>query len=241
MIVSEKRRVCADDAEITFLLERKNVKNLNLRIRSDGTVYVSANSMVSTESIDEFVRKKKDFILRAVNRFRIIADSSAGSKQYVSGETFYLLGRGLRLKVIKDKKNQVSADGIYIYLKTKEPENREKNKRLVSRFIDAECIRVFTDILDELYPIIGKYGVNKPELKIRYMKTRWGSCLPGKGIVTLNKRLIEMPRYCIEYVVMHELCHFVHPNHSKAYYAFLGSLMPDWRERKEWLENRYLK
>lgn len=75
-----------------------------------------------------------------------------------------------------------------------------------------------------------------PTLRIRDMETRWGSCLAKKGIITLNKRLLEAPRYCIEYVVTHEFCHFIHPNHSKQYYAFLTMLMPDWRERKKVLD-----
>ena len=75
-----------------------------------------------------------------------------------------------------------------------------------------------------------------PTLRIRDMETRWGSCLAKKGIITLNKRLLEAPRHCIEYVVTHEFCHFIHPNHSKQYYAFLTMLMPDWRERKKVLD-----
>ena len=69
------------------------------------------------------------------------------------------------------------------------------------------------------------------------METRWGSCLVKKGIITLNKRLLEAPRNCIEYVVMHELCHFIYPNHSKQFYSFLTTLMPDWKERKQFLDN----
>ena len=68
------------------------------------------------------------------------------------------------------------------------------------------------------------------------METSRGSCLAKKGVVTLNKRLLEAPRNCIEYVVMHELCHFIHPNHSKQFYAFLTMLMPDWKQRKEALD-----
>ena len=71
-----------------------------------------------------------------------------------------------------------------------------------------------------------------PELKIRYMTARWGSCQPQKGIITLNSQLIEKPRRCMEYVVLHEFAHFIHPNHSKDFYTLVESLMPDWKERK---------
>ena len=106
---------------------------------------------------------------------------------------------------------------------------------MVNKYLDRQCKTVFSEIIGELYPMFQKYGVEMPTLRIRDMETRWGSCLVKKGIVTLNKRLLEAPRNCIEYVVMHELCHFIHPNHSKQFYGFLAMLMPDWKERKQLL------
>ena len=107
---------------------------------------------------------------------------------------------------------------------------------MVTKFLDGQCHSVYSEILNELYPLFRKYGVQMPVLRIRDMETRWGSCLVRKGIITLNKRLLEAPRNCIEYVVMHELCHFIHPNHSKQFYGFLTMLMPDWKERKTILD-----
>ena len=106
----------------------------------------------------------------------------------------------------------------------------------MTRFLNQQCKMVFGEVMDDLYPLIKKYGVEKPTLRIRAMETRWGSCLIKKRIITLNKRLLEAPRNCIEYVVMHELCHLIHPNHSKNFYNFLTTLMPDWKERKKVLE-----
>ena len=157
-------------------------------------------------------------------------------KQYVSGETFYLQGRGLRLQVSQAAKDSISSDGVCIYLKAKDVNDFEKKRRMVNRFLDSQCKTIFVEVMDELYPLFKKYGIEKPALRIRDMETRWGSCLAKKGIVTLNKRLLEAPRNCIEYVVMHELCHFMHPNHSKYFYAFLSMLMPDWKERKQFLD-----
>ena len=75
-----------------------------------------------------------------------------------------------------------------------------------------------------------------PVLKTRTIKTRWGTCIAKKGIITLNKRLIEAPLNCIEYVITHELCHLIHPNHSKAFYEMLTVFMPDWKVRKAILD-----
>ncbi|WP_295094925.1 M48 family metallopeptidase [Ruminococcus sp.] len=72
------------------------------------------------------------------------------------------------------------------------------------------------------------------------MTSRWGSCLPSKCIITLNKSLIEAPKCCIEYVVYHEFCHFIHPNHSKQFYSLLQIMLPDWKERKSLLEKYFI-
>lgn len=232
----QKRTISADGNQILYELERKNVKNLNLHVRRDGTVYVSANRLVPVEQVDAFLESKIGFILNARKRFAEQAQYRPQPKQYVSGETFYIQGRGLRLQVVQAAKDQISSDGVHLYLQVRDPMDFEKKKRMVSRFIDQQCRQVFGEIVDEVYPIFQKYGVAMPTLRIRDMETRWGSCLAKKGIITLNKRLLEAPRYCIEYVVTHEFCHFIHPNHSKQYYAFLTMLMPDWRERKKVLD-----
>ena len=236
MNTSSVRVVTADGRKISYCLERKNVKNLNLRVRKDGAVFVSANETVSCKEIDDFVCSKARYIIEAIERFHDMAKYKPQPKQYVSGETFCIQGRGLRLQVSQAKKDSVSSDGIYICLEVKDVNDFEKKRRIVNRFLDQQCKAVFGEVLDELYPLFAKYGVDKPTLRIRDMETRWGSCLVKKGIVTLNKRLIEAPRNCIEYVMMHELCHFIHPNHSKGFYMFLTMLMPDWKGRKLHLE-----
>ena len=236
MSATSKRMVLAEGREISYVLERKQVKNLNLRIRKDGSVFVSANDAVSFDEVDEFVCNKASYILSAVKRFNEMALYKPQPKQYVSGETFYLQGRALRLQVSQAAKDSISSDGVCIYLKAKDVNDFEKKRRMVNRFLDSQCKTIFVEVMDELYPLFKKYGIEKPALRIRDMETRWGSCLAKKGIVTLNKRLLEAPRNCIEYVVMHELCHFMHPNHSKYFYAFLSMLMPDWKERKQFLD-----
>ena len=236
MSIAIKRSVVAEGREICYCLERKDVKNLNLRVRKDGSVFVSANNRIPLEEIDKFICSKAAYIIKEMDHFSEIQQYRPKPKQYISGESFYIQGRGLRLQVSQASKNTISTDGIYIFLKVTDLNDYEKKRRLVTRFLDQQCKTVFTEILDELYPIFRKCGIERPSLRIRDMETRWGSCLPKNCIITINKRLLEAPRNCIEYVVMHELCHLVHPNHSKHFYAFLSMLMPDWKERKKILE-----
>lgn len=231
-----KRSVIVEGREICYQLERKNVKNLNLRVRKDGSVFVSANERIPCEEIDKFIYRKATYILKAIDHFYEMEQYRPRPKQYVSGETFYIQGRGLRLQVSQSKKDAISSDGVYIFLEVTDVNDVEKKRKLVTRFLDQQCKTIFDKITEELYPMFKKYGVEKPVLRIRDMETRWGSCLTKKHIITLNKRLLEAPHNCIEYVVMHEMCHFIHPNHSKQFYAFLSMLMPDWKERKQTLE-----
>lgn len=236
MDIISQQTITAEGHEILYNLERKQVRNLNLRIRKDGSVWVSAEPGVPCEEINAFVVNKAPYILKALDHFHEIAQYKPQPKQYVSGETFNILGRGLRLQVTQTSKDSISADGVYIHLGVRDLSDTEKKRRIVNKFLDQQCRMVFGDVMDGLYPLFQKYGVQKPSLGIRDMETRWGSCLAKKGIITLNKRLLEAPRHCIEYVVMHELCHLVHPNHSRQFYAFLTMLMPDWKERKQFLD-----
>lgn len=230
------RTVEANGIEIQYQLERKPVKNLNLRIRSDGSVYVSANPVVPIEEIDLFVISKASYISNAIIRFNEMAKYKPQPKKFVSGETFYIQGRAIRLLVNKAEKDSVTSDGVYLYLSVKDPDDTVRKSRIVRQYLNKQCRAVFKEIIDLTYPVFKKYDVSYPELRIRDMETRWGSCLAKKGIITLNKRLLEAPRNCIEYVIMHEFCHFIHPNHSKHFYTFLTMLMPDWRKRKALLE-----
>ena len=192
----QERTVCAGGENIKYILERKQVKNINLRVRPDGSVKVSASPRVDTSYIDDFVLSKVEFILKALERFE-------------SAET---TERQFQEELVKAKSGQESllADPA-----------------------------IFTEILDEVYPAFIPYGIARPKLRIRTMKSCWGSCLVNKGIITLNRKLLMKHRECIEYVVVHELCHFIHPNHSKEFYKFMEQFMPDWKERKGRLNGRF--
>lgn len=236
MMDSILRTVNELTGQMTYVLEIKDVKHINLRITRDGVVHVSANAAVSIDSIDAFVQSKASYILRSQEHFALLMKNQQVERKYISGESFNILGRSVRLKVEKASKENVHDDGVYLYLNVKDPMNIEHKKSLVTRYLQSLCKNVFGEILRDTYPPFQKYGVTFPALRIREMDTRWGSCLAPKGIITLNKRLLEVPRSCIEYVVAHELCHCVHANHSRQFYIFMTMFMPDWQERKQQLD-----
>lgn len=92
-----------------------------------------------------------------------------------------------------------------------------------------------------MYSSVEKYGIEKPEILIRTMRARWGSCTPEKKSILLNSELIKAPKFCIDYVVLHELIHFKYRNHDNDFYDFMTSLMPDWKQRKEILDEEVVR
>ena len=221
-------------------MERKSVKNINLRIRSDETLFVSASPLVAVKIIDEFILTKSDFILKSLGHFSEKRKWEIDNKNYVSGESFYLLGRQMRLIVKQANQNCVEEDGIYITLACKRSDDYGLKKRLIEKFFYQRCHEEFNKIIEISYPLFKKYKVPYPNLKIRRMKTRWGSCIPSKNQITLNENLIHFSQACIESVVIHEFCHFRYPNHSQDFYNFMTILMPDWKERKKELDENIL-
>lgn len=234
-----KRTIELNSRQIEYDLQRKPVKNLNLRIKPDGSVFLSANDTVSLESIEGFLHEKAEYIIKAIDQYAEIERYAPKAKQYVDGESFRVLGRDQRLQVIEGKRNSVSSDGVYITLCVKTPDDLDLKQRTLERWLQRSCRETIRELCESVYPRFQKYGVAFPELRYRNMVSRWGSCQPKRGVLTFNYLLIEAPVSCIEYVVTHEFTHFLCPSHSKEFYLLLSTFMPDWQERKRVLERMY--
>ena len=230
------RTVEADGNAISYTLERKPVKNINLRIRADQCVYVSAPKDVAAKMVDAFVVEKSAYILRALKKFKDRNRESTLENNFVNGETVKFLGRNLRLKIKNASRSKVESDESYVTLYVKDVQDADLKKRVLETWLRKKCKDEITAICKKVYPQVKKYGVAFPEIQLREMVSRWGSCSPKKGFMTFNTALIAMPVSCIEYVVTHEFTHFLYPNHSKKFYQQLATFMPDWEERKKRLE-----
>ena len=232
---TETRRVMTPLGAMDYTLERKKVKNINLRVKHDGSVYVSAPKRVPVREIEGFIISRSEYIRRAAVYFAE-RDVKKAPPSYTDGEEFMYLGNFIRLTLIADSREYAGLCGDELHVHIKDTGNTQRVKKLVDGWYDKQCREVYCEIALEVWRRFIKYGVSLPELKIRSMTSRWGSCHYTKGIVTLNRRLIEAPRHCIEHVVTHEFCHFIHPNHSRDFYALLGAECPDWRTAKAELE-----
>lgn len=169
---------------VRYEFKRKRVKNINLRVRADGSVAVSAPLGAPLAQVDAFV---------------------AGRARRIEAARVRALARG----------------------------EEEQRPCSVSR---EDALALFTQVSDAVFPLFAQVlNGQRPVLKVRQMKTRWGVCVPAKRQITFSLRLAEKPRAAVEYVVLHEYAHFVRADHSPAFWAVVARYMPDYKARRRLL------
>ena len=228
----ETRRVTTPLGEIEYTLERKPVKNINVRVRADNSVYASANAAVPAQRVDAFIVAKAQWIdeRQRVNRIRSGDDASKWT--YADGDEIRLLGEPVRVRVTQAARSSVRLEGDELLVFVRDPASAEQRKKAVRAFLRARCEEVYADSIRRQLPLLARWGVTEPALKISTMPSTYGYCCKETHTITMAMRLIAVPVMCIDYVVLHEMCHFVHFDHSRAFHALMDELMPDWLERK---------
>ena len=238
----EKHKITYGGKIIEFDLQRKNVKNINLSVRPDMSIVVSASEKVPIEYILGFLKTKAPWIIANVGYFKDVQSEHIADKEYLSGETFKYLGKQYRLKVEEsDKIEGVKYYRGYLYLSVNDRHNYTRKEKLINNWYREKAHEKFNESLQRMYQYLEKYGIDKPVIQIRKMKARWGSCIPEKQLILLNSELIKAPKLCIDYVVLHELIHFKYRNHDSNFYDFMTSLMPDWKQRKKILDDQVVR
>ena len=216
---------------ITYQVEYTDRKSLGITVTPEMAVLVKAPFGADEDKVKELMRKRAPWILKQQSFFLSFHPKNLPRK-YVSGETHFYLGRQYQLKILEGDKNEVRYHGKYIVVTTKD---KGKVNELVTQWYRKHAKQKFVDIAKPLIEQFKKYGVEPSGIHIQEMPTRWGSCTP-KGKIILNPDLIKAPKGCIEYVITHELCHLVHPNHTQKFFHLQSKQMPDWEKWKARLE-----
>lgn len=238
------RTIETTEGSITYCLFRKSVKNMNLRIHADGSVRVSANKRVPVSVLDDFVRSRISFIRRAQRMYE--QREQEHQLMYEDGDTVPFLNRQLILAVEKypvngrGRRARVMADFSRQQLQMTVPDDStaQERRQLLQSWYKKQAEVILPGICERLYPLLSAYQIPYPQIKIRNMTSRWGSCQTRKGIVTLSTMLMEVPEQAVEYVIIHEFMHFLQPNHSAAFYQLVSEVLPDWKVRKAMLPRR---
>lgn len=229
--MSESRhRVQVGASTIEYSLTHKSRKTLAIQVHPDLRVTVIAPEESGLEAIAARVRKRAPWILKQQREFKRHLPHQP-PRQYVSGETHRYLGRQHRLKVVVGDEQSVKLARGRLVVTTLDPANTERVRNLVQGWYRAQAGRVFHERLRAVLPRFEHIKLKEPTLTIRTMKSRWGSC-SEVGTITLNLKLIQVPKPHIDYVIVHELCHLVEHNHGQRFYRLLDRILPDWRERR---------
>lgn len=217
------------------LIERKRMKTCRLKVFPDSSVILSLPEAASDEWAASFLQDKSTWLEKKIDGFKKTVGYAA-TNEIRTGYSITLLGQDLVFSVVQAENSKVLLDGKIIYVYSTDVNDQGALQALFQRWWRKQALEELIQRVDHWYPIIEKYGISKPRVYVRRMKTLWGSCSAERGAVTFNLFLIKAKEACIDYVVLHELTHFLYPNHSKLFYVFLSNYMPDWKERKRILD-----
>jgi len=217
--------------KIDFKLEYSNRRTLGISVNPDLKVLIRAPLDTSMDKVKEKIRIKAPWILKQQSFF-LSYHPKTPARKFIGGETHLYLGRQYRLKIIQSKTESVKLDGKFITVKTK---NKSNTRHLIMKWYLQNAKSKFQYIAIPLISKFKKYKVEPESIILRTMKTRWGSCTP-KGKIILNPELIKAPKGCIEYVIVHELCHLVHHDHTQKFIDLQTKEMPEWEKWKMKLE-----
>lgn len=220
---------------ITYEIQWAARKTVAIDVYPDQHIEVRAPLNAAMELVAATVRKHARWIVRQQRHFTDYP-AEAPERAYVSGESYRYLGRQYRLKVVRGAPTAVQLQRGLLQVTIPDDADANAIQRAVETWYRARAQHVFREQLDTCVARVAALGLPHPPLEVRRMKTRWGSCSRA-GVIRLNLRLIQAPRACIDYVIMHELCHLKEHNHSKRYYALLDRTLPEWRELRQKLNS----
>ena len=241
-------------------ITRKRIKNLYLRVRTDGTITVSAPKRMSDKAIREFVNSKSDWIAAQLQKLEERKQQTAEpahtqEPSYITGEIHYLWGKPCTLLVeettgrssvevienphlaTESVKEGVpeTAPAATLSLHTSQNSTPAQRKHLLEEFYRQQLKQAVPALLTKYIQVVGK---SPTEWRIRNMKTRWGTCNTKEGRIWLSLHLAEKHPDCLNYVIVHELTHLHVPNHSKAFWARMDVYYPRWKEVRKLLNER---
>ncbi|MCB0523664.1 MAG: M48 family metallopeptidase [Saprospiraceae bacterium] len=216
---------------IDFRLEYSDRKSLGITVTPEMEVLVKAPVDTSMEKVKDKIRKKAPWIIKQQSFF-LSFQPKTPQRKFFSGETHLYLGRQYRLQIQISEEESVKLKGKFIEVRAKE---KSRAKDLVKEWYLQHARIKFQAIAHPLIDKFKKHKVEPSSLVLRDMPTRWGSCTP-KGKIILNPELIKAPQGCIEYVIVHELCHLVHQDHTQKFIDLQTKEMKNWEKWKLKLE-----
>src|SRR5690554_2501870 len=233
---SQPMSFCYGEERIIFerVLRPQATSKVLIKVHPDCRVVVSAPEDATSETVLYAVKQRGRWIYEQLREFRQQL-KHVTPRQYISGESHYYLGKQYLLKVHVEPDH---VQGVKLLRGKLEVSVRASDatrvKNLLIDWYKTRAREVFSRRLDVLLEQ-ALWVQERPPIRILTMQTQWGSCSPN-GRITLNPHLVKAPRDCIDYVILHELCHIAEHNHSERFYRLMNQVMPKWETVKERLD-----
>lgn len=226
------------DREISFNIIYRKRKTMSLEIKPDGVINVLAPNGVDKNFIIDRVKDKADWIVKKLEELKVKNDKKI-IRGYENGDIFLYLGKEYKLQVIIDKnliRPKVNLENEKLVVRIN-VDNKEYIQQSLKRWYADETL----DIVKKRIDYYKKYFKDSvTSIKIKDQKTRWASCT-YKNEILFNLRCSMAPMEIIDYIVVHEMCHMEHRNHSKDFYNAVGQVIPDYKQKIKWLKDNGIK
>lgn len=220
---------------VHFELIKSDRRTLGLSVRRDGSVVARAPRRAREADVVKWVAGHAEWILR---RQRDAAERRLRTppRRFVDGETHLYLGREYRLTIERGEGGGVRLQEGTLRVTLGGDASPDRVEELVDAWYLRQARRRLRERLDACWTSFPAGGRPRPALRVKRMRSRWGSMSP-KGSMSLKLDLVRAPQECIDYVIVHELCHLVHPNHGREFWTLVERLVPDWRHCRRRLES----
>lgn len=218
---------------------RKNIKNLHLAVYPpSGRVRIATPTKVDDDAVRLFAISKMSWIKK--NQAKYINQERQPERKYISGESHYFRGQRYLLNVINHSGYpKVSIrNKKFIDLFVKADYNQEQRENVMTNWYRK-------NLKEQIPPLIAKWqkeiGIEDVKWEVKKMKTKWGTCNREAKRIWINLELAKKPEHCLEYIIVHEMVHFLERNHTEKFVAYMDNFMPTWRNHKQELNRFILK
>jgi predicted metal-dependent hydrolase len=218
--------------DISYELIRSPRRTADIVIEPDGRVIVRAPQTIPVERIEDIIESKRLWIYKNLAEWRDL-NATRVIREYRNGEGFLYLGRSYRLLLVADQVEPLLLKGGRFCLR-RDLVDRGEIPAAKAAFRDYFITRGFDRITQRVAYFAPKVGITSDKLDVRELGHRWASCSPN-GNLAFHWKCMMAPPKIIDYIVVHELCHFHHLDHSDAFWNEVDKVMPDFTARKEWL------
>lgn len=219
-------KIKIEDIEYTLLIERKNIKNVILKVEENNLLKVSVNPLVDEKKIIEWIESKKAWISKASKQRESFHQKTKPLDLNRKKALFF--GQLMDLEIIYAAKDELLVKEQLLIFKTKQKTVEKiqdayelELKKLLNRKINEKRV-LYDQMLED-------YRLPLPAITIRKMTSKWGSCIPAKAKISINFMLVYYPIECLEYVLLHEFVHMIVPNHSQRFYQIIENKMPNYK------------